>query len=160
MAGRPDNLIVLPGQGEAGNGLPGIEVVRATGYLDELGCHLQQFSPQSSWSAQRWMIASTPFRMRLTGARKGLGALASMSNGAGPHWIRWAFELSDVRLEAARWLEDVEACLYTLQCAETLPAERARLAMKFAYCRRELLKVLGEIQHLVAQRFPAALPES
>ena len=106
------------------------------------------------------MIASTLFRMELTGARKSLDALASASNVGRPHWIRWTFELNDTRLEAERWLKDIEVCLYTLQRSETLPAERARLTKKFAYCRFELLKVLGEIQHLVAQRFPAVLPES
>ena len=66
MADGRDNVIVHPRWGGASEEQRvDVEVLRAAvKQLDELSFRLQQLSPQSSWSARGWMIASTPFRMR------------------------------------------------------------------------------------------------
>ncbi len=162
MVGRSDNVVVLSGRGGAGKRQPArVEALRATvGQLDELGCRLQQLSPHLSWSAQRCMIASTPFRMRLTGARKRLDDLVSSGLLGEQDGARWALELNDACLEAERRLYDIDVCLHTLQRMETSLAERARGTEIFASNRSELLKVLSEIRHLITQRPPAELGES
>jgi hypothetical protein len=156
MADRRDNVVALPGRGGVDSGQPvRFEVLRAAaGQLDELGCCLQQFSPRPSWSPRRWMIASTPFRMRLASARKGLDDLAIISSGNEQNAMRGAFELNDARHEVERQLRDIGACLYSLHDADTSPAERARETQKFTSGRFELLKVLREIRHLITREFP------
>src|SRR5262249_48324273 len=159
MATRHDNLVVLPDRGGTER-RPSVqlEVLEAAiEQLDELDCLLQQLSPHVNWSAQRWMIASTPFRMRLTSARKRLSDLAGMSLDSGQTAMCWALELGDLRLDAERWLQDIEVCLYRLQCIDTLARERARETEAFASSRSELLKVIAKIRYLIAQRFPTAV---
>jgi hypothetical protein len=162
MSGSHDNVIKHPAWADAGREqLARLEVLRATvGQLDELGCRLQQVSPNSSWPAQRWMIASTPFRMRLIGVRQGLGELARMDHIAGRDAVRWALKLNDARLQAERRLHDLDVCLHTLQRVDVSPRERVRETEVFASSRSELLKTLQEIRHLIARRFPAVVGES
>lgn len=159
MADRRGNVIVLHGRRGLGKGqaeLP--DVLRGTvGLLDDLRCRLQQFSPHPSWSAQRWMIASTPFRMRLTSARRRLGDLAGVSPADEQATLRWALEFGDARLEAEQRLHDIDACLRTLQRLDTGPPDRARATEVFVSSRPELLKALDKIEYLIAQRFPAVL---
>lgn len=159
MAGRPDNVFVLPGRGEADRRQPArVESLRdIVGQLDELACCLRQFSPHMSWSAQRCMIASTPLRMRLTGARKKLDDLASSRLLGEQDGARWALELSDACLEAERRLHALDVCLHTLHRVEISLADRDRGTEIFASNRSGLLTVLDEIRHLITQ-WPTAEP--
>lgn len=159
MADRRDNVIVYAGwEGDGGRQPIQLEVLRITvGQLDELGCHLQELSPQPGWPPNRWMIASIPFRMRLTIAREKLGDLAMASPAGGQHPIRWALKFNKVRLEAERRLHDIDGCLHTLQRSDASPAERARETEIFAASKYEFLKVLGQIRRLIAERFQAEL---
>ena len=153
MATRLDNVLVLPSRGGAGKRQPTrVEALRAAvRQLDELACCLQQLSPQMSWSAQRCMIASTPFRMRLTGARKTLDDLVSSHLLDEQDGARWALELNDACLEAQRRLHGIDVCLHTLQRMETSLAERDRGTEIFASNKSELSTVLSEIRHLISQ---------
>jgi hypothetical protein len=120
--------------------------------LDELGYRLQQLSPQSSWPPQRWMTDSTPFRMRVTRARKRLGEVAGISPDAEQSSIRWAVEFNDVRLEAERQLRDIDACLCRLQRPDASASERARETEVFTSSRSEFLRALQEIRELLEER--------
>ena len=113
MADRRENVVMLPGRGWVGREQAGYpDIARTTvGQLDELSHHLQQLSPHMHWSARRWMIASTPFRMRLTGARRRLSELRVMSAAGGQHPGRGALELSDACLDAERRLHEIDTCL-------------------------------------------------
>ena len=157
MADRRENVVVLPGRGWVGREQVGYPEIAWTtvGQLDELSHHLQQISPQMHWSARRWMIASTPFRMRLTGARRRLSELCLMSATDGQHPDRGALELSDACLDAERRLHEIDACLYKLLRTETLHTERTRAVEIFASGKSDLLKVFGEIRQLLGQQFPA-----
>lgn len=158
MTDRRDNVFVLPGRGEARNRQPGsVEILRtAVGELDELSFCLQQISPHSNWSAQRWMIASTPFRMRLIGARKRLGDLAQIST-VGEHDIRWVLEFNDARIGAERRLRDVDRYLRTLQRMDSSHSERAREMERFVSCRSDLLRILSKIRQLLVRQCFAVL---
>jgi hypothetical protein len=153
MAGAHDNVLVLSGRGRTGKKQPAyVTAMRAAvRQLDELGCCLQELSPHLSWSAQRCMIASTPLRMRLTGARKRLDDLASSRFFGDQEGASWALELNDARLEADRRLQDIDECLHSLNCVGTSLAERVRRIEMFASYRSELLTVLSEIRHLITQ---------
>lgn len=155
MAASRDNVVLmLPGWGETGQALPTrLEVLQAAvGQLDELGRSIEQVSPLMSWSARRWMIASTPFRMRLTSARKLLDALSRVNLDV----TCWTFELNDARLEVERRLNDLEICLYTLHHLDTSPAERAQMTGTFTSSVSALVKVITKIRHLIIRRFLAA----
>jgi hypothetical protein len=130
-------------------------VLAAVGQLEKLGCHLQQLSPRPGWSAQRWMIASTPFRMRIAATVRMLSDLAKISSAAGQGDARWAFELSEACFRAIRLLNDIDACLQMLRGVDTPPAERVRETRFFASNRSEVLKVLDKIRCLIAQQVPA-----
>jgi hypothetical protein len=105
------------------------------------------------------MIASTPFRMRLTGARKRLDYLATMNPLGEQDAIRWTLELHDACTEAEQHLHYIDASLHTLQRTDPTPADRAREMEIFASSRSEFLKALREIRHLIAQQFPTVLCE-
>jgi hypothetical protein len=156
MADRRGNVISLPGRGGAvTEQLPQPEVLRAVaGQLYRLGFRLQQFSPRSTWPPQRWMIASTPFRMGLVGGRKRLSDLAMICAADGRVLDRPTLELDDARRDAERRLHDIAACLDTLQRADISPAERTRETEEFVSARADALEVLAEIRHLIAQRLP------
>jgi hypothetical protein len=162
MAGRPDNVLMLPGRGGASKRQSArVEALRGTvRQLDELACSLQQFSPRMSWSAQRCMIASTPLRMRLTSARKRLDDLLTSRLLGEQDGARWALELNDACLEAERRLHDIDVCFHTLQRVESSLADRDRGIEIFASNRSELLTVLSEIRHLITQRATAEPGES
>lgn len=130
---------------------------RTVRLLEDLRCRLQQVSPHPSWSAQRWMIASTPFRMRLTSARRRLGDLTAVSTAHEPTALRWTLEFDDARLEAEQRLHDIDTCLRTLHRPDTATPARARATEEFISSKSELLKALGKIEYLIAQRFPAAI---
>jgi hypothetical protein len=159
MADRSDNVIVLPGRGGAGGRQPAsIEILRtAIGELDELYYCLHQISPHSHWSAQRWMIASTPFRMRLIGVRKRLDDLVKTSRAHEQNNIRWVLEFNDARLGIEQRLRDVDRCLQTLQRVNASPSECARKTEIFVSSRSELLKALRKIRQLLVQRCAAVL---
>jgi uncharacterized protein YfkK (UPF0435 family) len=144
MADRRGSVAVLPRWSGAGRRhSPRSDDLRATvGQLDELAFHLAQVSPCLSWSAQRWMIASTPFRMRRIGARKRLNDLAGISSASDRNTFRWAFELDNACLEAGRRLRELDVCLYTLHSVESSAAERVRATEEFAYSQSMLLKLL------------------
>lgn len=162
MADRRGNVIVLPGRGGAGHvQRDHLEALRAiVGQLDELRQRLQEFSPRPGWSAKRWMIASTPFRMRLTGANRSLGDLTRLNASSEQSAIRSVFQLNDACRAASQRLHDIEACLGMLQSAEAPPAERARETDLFASSRSGLLAALSEIRRLIVQRFPDVLVEN
>jgi hypothetical protein len=154
VADRRDNVIVLPNHGAGSNERPpSTDALRAAaGQLEELGRCLQEISPHANWSAQRWMIASTPFRMRLIGARRKLSDLAKLGSADEQSDIRWMFEVNDARLGAERRLHDIDACLQTLQDVNASITDRIRETETFAASRFELLKVLDKIRHLLVQR--------
>jgi hypothetical protein len=156
MTGSHGNVIPLAGLAGRGSGkLPQAEILRTVvGQLDQLGARLQQFSPQSTWSAQRWMIASTPFRMRLTSGRNRLGDLANACATGGQGHDRWALELNEARREAERRLDDIVKTLHVLLRADTPPIERQRQTEVFVSARSDLLEVLMDVRHMVAQRLP------
>jgi hypothetical protein len=156
MADHPGSVILLSGRGGAVNRqLPHQEILQTViGQLDQLGCRLQQCSPQPTWPAHRWMIASTPFRMRLTSGRKRLDDLALVCTVGEQDHARWALELNDARREAERRLRDIAASLHTLQRADTSPAERERQTDIFVSARSGLLAVLTDIRHMVARQLP------
>jgi len=132
------------------------EILRAVvGQLDQLGGRAYQFSPQATWPAQQWMIASTPFRMRLTCGRRVLGDLARVCATGEHAYHRRTLELNDARREAERRLQDIAACLHALQRPDTLPAERERQTKAFLSARSGLLEVVTEIRHMVFQWLPA-----
>lgn len=162
MADRRGNVLVLPGRAEAGKvQQEHIEALRAiVGQLDELRHRLQDLSPRPSWSATRWMIASTPFRMRVTGANRSLGDLTRLSPVGGQDALRSVFQLNDACYAATQRLHDLEACLATLQSAEGSWAERAREAALFAASQCELLVALSQIRSLILQWFPDMSVES
>jgi hypothetical protein len=123
--------------------------------LDELVCSLQAFSPRVNWSAQQCMIASTSFRMLLTGARRRLGALVASRVLSEQEGARWTLEVNDACVEAERRVHDIEVCLQVLQRKESSLAERDRGIEIFASNRSELLTLLSEIRHLIAQQIIA-----
>lgn len=122
--------------------------------LDDLRRYLQEFSPQTGWPAKRWMIGSTPFRMRLTSAQRGLGDLTRLGQFGEQDAIRLAYQLNDACRAVGQRMHDIEACLGTLQDAEAPAAERARQAVLFTVSQSRLLTALSEIQRLIIQRFP------
>jgi len=162
MADRRGNVIVLPGRGGAGQvQREHLEALQAiVGQLDELRHHLQEFSPRPGWPAKRWMIASTPFRMRLAGANRSLDDLTRLSPFGEQDGIRLVFQLNDACRAASQRLHDIEACLGTLHGAEAPPAERARRADLFASSRSGLLAALSEIRRLIVRWFPDVPVES
>jgi len=162
MADRRENVVMLPGRAWVGREHAGYpEIARTTvGQLDELSHHLQRLSPHVHWSARRWMIASTPFRMRLTGARRRLSGFCVMSAADGQHPGRGALELSDACLDAARRLHEIDVCLYKLLRTETPDTERTRAAEIFVSGKSGLLEVFGEIRQLLGQQFPAVPGEN
>jgi len=122
------------------------------GQLDQLASRLRQCSPEPGWSAHHWMIASTPFRMRLVGARKRMAELVRMSPVDGKAAIRWVIDLNEARLTAEQKLRDIDSCLRILHDADTSVNERAQNAEIFLFNRSGLLKALDEIQRLVSSQ--------
>jgi hypothetical protein len=161
VADHRDNIIALPGRGGACRlQQERVEALRGiVAQLDDLRRCLQEFSPRPGWSAKRWMIASTPFRMRLTSAHRSLGELTRSGPFGEQDAIRLAFQLNDACRAAGQRMNDIEACLGTLQDTEAPPAERARQAGPFEVSQSRLLAALSEIQRLIIQRFPGALVE-
>src|ERR1700733_2018871 len=68
-------------------------LLSAVGHLDELSRRLEQLSPHATWTARRWMIASTPFRMRLVAVRSRLAELMLYRPATGPDDSYWILEL-------------------------------------------------------------------
>jgi hypothetical protein len=106
------------------------------------------------------MIASTPFRMRVTGVSRRLDELAGIDTLCERDGIRWGLALGDARIQAERRLQDLDARLHALQRGEIAYAERRRAMESFASDRSELLKALRRIRHLVIERFPDVLGET
>ena len=103
------------------------------------------------------MIASTPFRMRLVGARKRLAELTTswpVSDQVDSYWL---LELKDVSFEAERRIQDIDMCLQTLQYADTPLPARARETEIFASGRSDLVQVAARVRGLFHQRFPESL---
>jgi hypothetical protein len=156
MTEHRDNVVVLRDRGRtAGRQSGRPDVVRAVvGHLDELSLRLRQLSPHSTWSAQQWMIDSTPYRMRLTGARRKLGELATsrpISQQTDSHWV---LELKYASLEAERRIREIDLCLRTLQHADTSLPTRAAETENFTSTRSELMEAVSRIRDLLSQRFP------
>ncbi|MGP7998903.1 MAG: hypothetical protein ACLPKI_16535 [Streptosporangiaceae bacterium] len=156
MDNHRDNVVTLPDRGRADGKQPSRpEVLRAAvGHLDELSRRLEQLSPHVTWSAQRWMIASTPFRMRLVGVRKRLDELTAFRPVSGQADVYWFLELEGASLEAERRIHDIDACLRTLHHADTSPSVRARETEIFTSRRSELAEAAMRIRNLLFQRFP------
>jgi hypothetical protein len=118
--------------------------------LDELTDRLMEVSPQLSWSAKRWRIASTPFRMLCIGALRRLDNLAMVVSICEGNEVGWVYQFNDACRDAERKLRDIDACLYALQNTETLPDERSRSIEQFVSGRCALVKVAAEIRCLTA----------
>jgi hypothetical protein len=161
VADHRGNVIALPGwHGLYRHQQERVEALRnIVAHLDDLHRCLREFSPRPGWSAKRWMIASTPFRMRLTSAHRGLGELTTLGPFGEQDAIVLAFQLNDACRAAGQRMNDIEACLGTLQDTEAPPAERARRADQFVVSRSRLVAALSEIQRLIIQRFPSVLVE-
>ena len=125
----------------------------AVGHLDELSRRLEQLSPHATWSDRRWMIASTPFRMRLVGTRRRLAELMTTWPAGAPDDGYWLLELEDAFRKVQRRLHDLDACLRTLQHAEIPPADRSRETETFIASRSELAELVTRIRYLIARRF-------
>jgi hypothetical protein len=100
------------------------------------------------------MIASTPFRMRLVGARSRLAQLMTSRLGGAPDDGYWLLELEEAFTKIQRRLHDLDACLRTLQHAEISPAVRSRETEAFLARQSELAEVVAQIKNLIVQRFP------
>jgi len=100
------------------------------------------------------MIASTPFRMRLTGVRRRLRELTASSRASEQTDIHWFLELKDASFEAERRIHDIDFCLFTLQDASISAPDRAREAKVFISRMPEFLEAVGQIRNLLTQRFP------
>lgn len=155
MGGADRSVVVLASRGGGKRTALSLGVARAViDQLEQVCWHLQEMSPRSTWSANQWMIASTPFRMQLTRMHKRLGDLTVPGVGDEHNAIHWAFELNDARLDAGRGLRDMELALQSLQCPEISPAERIRETELLTLCRSQLLKSLQRLQCLITQRLP------
>lgn len=154
-------VIIFPArEGGSWGSTPGESLRDAVEEFSELERCLLQLAPQRSWSAQRWMIASTPFRMLLIGASKRLKDLRDTNPADGQTTMSWAFELNDACLETERCLNDIDVCLDMLQRPDASFAERAREIEMFASSRSMLLKALGRIRYLTTRDFTAELGEN
>jgi hypothetical protein len=156
MSEHQGNVVTLPRLGRA-EGRPSGRpeaLWSAVSHLDELSRRLEQLSPHATWSARRWMIASTPFRMRLVGTRSRLAELMTSWPVSAPYDGYWLLDLEDAFRKIQRRLHDLDACLRTLQHAETSPADRSRETEAFLTRRSELAEVATRIRYLIAQRFP------
>src|SRR5690242_536417 len=102
MDDHRDNVVALPDCAWVGGKQPSYqEVLRgAIGHLDELSSRLDKLAPHVTWSARQWMIASTPFRMRLIGARKRLRELTACRPAPGQTDVYWLLKLQDASIEA------------------------------------------------------------
>lgn len=160
MTNRRDNVVMLPGHDrEAERRGDETWAVRAAVWqFDELSRRLRQLSPQPVWSARQWMIASTPFRMRLTAASRRLGELTTSRPIYEQTDIQWFLELKDAFLAAERWIHDIDTCLRTLQDMATSSSDRARETEVFTSIMRGLLEAVGRIRNLLVQRFPGVGP--
>jgi hypothetical protein len=156
MSEHQGNVVAFPERGwTGGRASSRPEVLRsAVGHLDELSRRLEQLSPHATWTARRWMIASTPFRMRLVGARSRLAELVAFRPAGGPDDGYWLLELEDAFWKIQRRLRDLDACLLTLQHGEISTADRSRETEAFLARRSELAEVVTRIRNLVVQRFP------
>jgi hypothetical protein len=160
MAGPNNNVVVLTPFGTGKTTAISQGVARAAvGQLDGVCRCLRELSPSSTWSAPRWMIASTPFRMQLTAMRQRLDDLATISVDDEQNAIRWVLELTDARFEAERRLHDIRLSLQSLQHPEIRSPERIRETELFTAYKLELLKALKNLQRVIAKRFPAALDD-
>jgi hypothetical protein len=126
----------------------------AVGHLDELSRRLEQLSPHATWTARRWMIASTPFRMRLVGVRSRLAELMMFRPTTGPDDGYWLLELEDAFRKIQRRIHDLDVCLRTLQYGDISPGDRSRETEAFLARRSELDEVVTRIRNLIVQRFP------
>ncbi len=161
MTHHDTNVVALPSRGTVNGLTVRVQALQVTmAQLDQLAFRLRQCSPEPGWSAQHWMIASTPFRMRLVGARKRLRELVRMSPADSNAALHWAIDLNDARLTAEQKLRDIDACLRTLQYTDISLEERTQKAEVFLFKRSELLKVLGEIQRLVSCQLPGLMDDS
>jgi hypothetical protein len=156
MDGYRDNVVALADRGWTRREQLGRPegLCAAVGHLDEVSRRLQQLSPHATWSARRWMIASTPFRMRLVGARKRLGELTASRPVCEQADMYWFLELKDASLMAERRIHDLDACLRTLQHPDTPPSARARQTEIFTSRGSELVEAAVRIRNLLLQRFP------
>jgi hypothetical protein len=116
--------------------------------LDELERCLRQLRPQSRWSAQQWMIATTHFRMLLVGASKRLNDLQRTNPAGNEGSLRRGLEINDACIEAGLFLRQIDVCLDALHRADSNPAERVRETEIFSSARSALLKALRRIRHL------------
>ncbi len=156
MSEYAGNVVAFPDRAGAGVGksaIPGA-LYSAAERLEALSGCLLEISPQPGWSAQRWMIASTSFRMRLDDARSSLAVLAESVRVAdlGAGW--WTSEVRYARLDAERVLCDISACLVTLQDGDISAEQRHRAGRGFTLGKRDALKMVQTIRILVAQGGP------
>ena len=122
--------------------------------LDDLHRCLQEFSSHPGWPVKRWMIASTPLRMRLPSARRILGDLTRLGPFGKTDAVLLAYQLNDACRAANQRLRDIETCLGTLQDAKAPHAERTGCASEFPVIQNRLLAALSEIRRLIIQQFP------
>lgn len=159
MANRRDLLVAVPSSGAVDREPPATlgALVAAVTQLDGLSSALEQVSPQPYSRAQQWMIATTPFRMLLSGWRRRTAELAGLNTGDEPDALCQEFEFNDAHLAVERGLREIDACLQILQCADVSTAERTRQATVFTRARSELLAALQAIRKLIARRMTAEM---
>jgi hypothetical protein len=152
------NVVVLPTRDRA----PGTrrstdpQVLRAaSGYLDELRSCLERLSPDQTWSARQWMIASTPFRMRLASVRTRLDELADLRELSGADDACWLFELKDALARVRRRLHDLDAGLRTLQHEATPRSARPRETRVFISHQADLMDAAIKVRALLSERLTA-----
>lgn len=126
----------------------------AAAYLTELDRCLLCISPRATWSPQGWMIASTPFRMRLVGARARLAELPALRSLPDQSDRWWFLELQAALEDAEQRICALEECLLTLQHKDALPAVRLSEAKAFVERRRHVMSASRRIRDLLCQQFP------
>jgi hypothetical protein len=141
------------GGGPAGRQRTSAEALRATvRQLDDLSHHLERICGDRNWSAQQWMIASTPFRMQIPQARRRLGELAGIDVIAQERDIGRALELTRARLLVERQLNDLALRLRVLHQLDCDPVRRYRDAETFSFYRSRILKSIKRLCYLIGQR--------
>ena len=153
-SGRQDgNVVVLASRGRPR--APGREAASAAAaYLTELDRCLLRISPRVTWSPQRWMIASTPFRMRLVGARARLAELPALRSLPDQPDRWWFLELQAALDDTEQEICALEECLLTLQHEDALPTARLSEAKAFVARRQHAMSASRRVRELLSQQFP------
>jgi len=125
----------------------------AAAYLAELDRCLLRISARATWSPQGWMIASTPFRMRLVGARARLAELPALRSLPDQPDRWWFLELQAALDDTEQEIRTLEECLLILH-EDALPAVRLSETKAFEARRRHVMSASRRVRELLCQQFP------